>query len=146
MKKLFIIIIFLVFFNILSFMLGFLGVFPVTVEGGSYGDLDTSDSDTPASEEFVKDISGADFSDVMGIIFFGTNTESVIITFVLLGGAALLAYICHSPAPFVVAMIANVFIKTYQHSMNIMYQFSVNSYLMLIGTVGMILLFISVLV
>ena len=145
MKKLFVIILFMIMVNVFIIMFNAVNIFPVSLDSGqNYSDVDSAGNPTGA-EETLYDISGGyDFSDVLSIIFVDVNSDAtnILATVVMLGGAAFLAWLTRSPAPFVVAVIANVFKNTYVNSLDFLEQFPVNNYMMMAGMIGMIILLI----
>lgn len=135
MKSLYVIILFMVFFNVFCFAFAFFQVFPYEYGTGSatYGKINLTDEGTPA-EVIFKDVSGQNFGDIL-MIFFGDVTALAI-----LGGTIAASFIAHSPAPFVVGFIAVVIMRTYQNSISVFEQLPINNYLMLAGLFGMAIL------
>ena len=148
MKKLFVVVLFMVFINIFIIMfnsLGPNGLFPIQLDESE----DYKNGSDSSSEAYFKDISSFDASDVFKIIFFDTsqiNSDlgviSILASIVMMGGAAFIAWLTHSPAPFVVAVVANVFKNLYMNSIGFLEGFGINDYIMLVGMIGMIILLI----
>lgn len=134
MKTLYIIIIFLVMFNVFCFIGALFIPYGFGTAGASYGDIDTDDPVRTPSEVIFREVSNQDFSSII-MIFFG-NVESILI----LGGTALASYITSSPAPLVVGFLSTVMLATYKNSMTVFEQFEINNILMLAGLVGMVIL------
>ena len=140
MKKLFVIILFMIMVNVFIIMFSSMNLFPNSIEaGGNY-----SDANNETAEDVLYDVSGSDFGDVLGIIFVDVNSDplNILASVLMLGGAAFLAWLTRSPAPFVVAVVANVFKNTYVNSMDFLEQFPINNYLMMAGMIAMIILLI----
>ena len=140
MKKLFIIILFMILVNVFIIMFSSINLFPYDVdEGGNYT---SAENDT--AEGVLYDISGSDFGDILGIIFVDINSDplNILASVLMLGGAAFLAWLTRSPAPFVVAVVANVFKNVYVNSMDFLEQFPINNYLMMAGMIAMLILLV----
>jgi len=137
LKALYVIILFLVLFNVFCFIGALFIPYGFGTAGASYGDIDIADPDNPArtpSEVVFRKVSQQDFSSII-MIFFG-NVESILI----LGGTALASYITSSPAPLVVGFLSTVMLATYKNSISVFEQFEINNILMLAGLVGMVIL------
>lgn len=141
MKTIYIAVIFLVFFNIFCFMFAWFGVFPVegAYESGEY-DMNTTGETTPA-EYLQENLTGFDGGKIMSM-FFGnlSDAANILVTAVLLGGAAFIAWLTRSPAPFVLVFIGNIVLHLYLDSMVIFEHYPINNYLMLAFGMGMFLL------
>ena len=134
MKKLYTIILFIVFLNIINIMFVALNIFPTTYES----DLDVNE--TSQAEELYRTWSGGDFGDML-MIFFG-KAENIVALFAGLALSVVAAWITHSPAPFVVGMIGTVFLTLYNSTSGIFASYPINDYIMLLCSFGMIILFI----
>jgi len=145
MKKIYIIIIFLTFFNVFSFMTAWFGIFPTEYESGSaMYDVNTTDVTNTPGESIFEDITeGHDFTNILSIFFgdFGSLTGFAT-TLAILGVALIIAKWTHNIAPLVVAFLGIVVKNMYVHSMDIFEQFPINNYLMIGFGLGMILLFV----
>ena len=144
MKKLFVIIGFIILVNVFIIMFNSVNLFPVELDASqNYTGMDDS-GDTYTGDQAFEDISGYDFSSVLGIIFVDVNSDplNILASIAMLGGAAFLAWLTRSPAPFVLAVISNVFKNAYVNSMGFLEQFPINNYMMLGGMIAMILLLI----
>ena len=141
MKTLYVFMIFLIFFNIFAFMFAWLNIFPTTI--GLNEQFNISSDKTSAEQLFYNISGGFDINDMFAIFFFDINNISnVVVSGLVLTGAALVAWLTRSPSPFVVAFIGNIMFNMYQKSVAIFQQFPINNYLMLVGMFGMIMLFI----
>jgi len=141
MKKLFVIILFVIFVNVFIIMFNASNIFPTDIDpSGNYSDVTSGSS----AEDVLYDVNGYDFGDIMSIIFVDVNSDSmnILSSVLMLGGAALLAWLTRSPAPFVIAVVTNVFKNTYVNSIGFMEQFGVNDYMMMAGLIGMIILLV----
>jgi len=119
-------------------------IFPMTLDAGQNYSNINADGDPVDADSVLYDVSGTDFGDVFNIIFVdvSSDTWNILGTVAMLGGALFLAWVTHSPAPFVVAVIANVFKNTYVNSIGFLEQFPINNYMMLAGMLGMIILLV----
>lgn len=143
MKLIYVITLFLIFFNVFSFMFGMFLIFPYEY-GTDTSDYNlTTEEDNRPAEAVFEDISGQGFGNIL-LIFFGdiSSAGGILATLAIFGVAAVAAWLTHSPAPFVVAFVGNVMKNTYLNSVGIFEQFPINNYLMLAGMIGMIVLFI----
>jgi hypothetical protein len=140
MKKIYVIIIFLVFFNIFTFMFAsFENMFPYVYEGD-----DANFDINGTSEEIFMGVSGNFTFDDALKLFFGdiTNVPLLIASFATLGIAIAAAWLTRSPAPFVVGFLGNIMKNVYVNNIAIFEKLPINNYLMIIAGVGMILLFL----
>ena len=142
MKLIYIVILFMVFFNIFVFMFGYMNIFGEVYEGDSEHYNINESADQSNSEGFVEDVSDMSFGDVMYLFFGEIEGGNILGTVLTLGGALFLAWLTRSPAPFVLGFLANFMRVTYTNSMDVFEQMPTNGYMMLAGTVGMIFLFI----
>lgn len=145
MKKLYVIIIFLVFFNLVMFMFGSLNLFKVDYSGDESGfGVDKDGNVVGGGESVFENLSGADFTDLLGLFFVDlSDAGNFLSSLAILGVAALAAWITKSPAPFVVGFIGNIMKNIYVNSIGVFENLpGINEWMMLIGLVGMVLLFI----
>lgn len=141
MKKLYVIILFLVFINIFNIMFVAYNIFPSGYDGQSdYYDIDDADGNVSGGETLFEELSNADFGDIM-LLFFG-NAESILAIITTAAIAIAAAWLTKSPAPFVVAMVGGVFLTLYQRSIGIFQQYPINNFVMLACSIGMVILFI----
>jgi len=141
MKKMYVIIMFLIFFNVFTFLFaagGPLNLFPYAYGEGN-PNYNISDSENVSSEAVFEKASGIEPSDVFAV-FFGDDDTSIWSTLLLMGGAIALAYITHSAAPFVVVFVGNIMKNIYLKNIAVFNQFPVNNYLMIVLGIGMIIL------
>lgn len=134
MKKLYGIILFIVFLNIVNILFVTQGIFP-----GISGDQ-TVINDESEAEGLYTTWTDGDFGDMM-LIFFG-KAENIVALFAGLALSVTAAWITHSPAPFVVGMIGTVFLTLYNSTSAIFSNYPINNYIMLICSFGMIVLFV----
>jgi len=141
MKKLYIILLFLVFINIFNFMFVAYDIFPSGFEGQSDSyDIADADENTTSGEELFEQLSDADFGDLM-LLFFG-QADTILAFIVTASIAIAAAWLTKSPAPFVVAMIGGTFLTLYYRSTGIFEQFPINGFVMLACSVGIVILFV----
>ena len=138
MKKIYIVILFLIFFNTFTFLFASLSVFPYTYGTGN-PNYQIDEGENLSSEAVFENASGIGVNDVFSV-FFGDDDLSVFSSILLMGGAIALAWITHSPAPFVVVFVGNIMKNIYLKNMDVFNQFPVNNYLMLVVGIGMIIL------
>jgi len=115
-----------------------LNIFPITYGTGN-PNYNISDSENVSSEAVFENASGISVNDVFSV-FFGDDSTSIFSSLLLMGGALALAYITHSPAPFVVVFVGNIMKNIYLKNISVFNQFPVNNYLMLAVGIGMIML------
>jgi len=141
MKKLFIIVIFLIFFNIFCFMFAWFGVFPAEYDPPGH-DISVTGEDKTPGEVYIKDISGMDYGDMVSV-FFGdlSDTANIFLTFAIAGVAIVAAWLTHSPAPLVIAFVGNFARISYTNTIGVFNQLPVNNYFMLAFGAGMVILF-----
>ena len=130
----------MIFANIFIVMFNSLNLFTTSIQEGE----NFTDANGSNANQVLYDISGNDFGDIFGIIFVDIDSDilNILATVAMLGAAAFFAYLTKSPAPLVVAVVANVFKNTYVSSMAFLEQFPINNYLMLAGVAGMLILFV----
>lgn len=143
MKFIYVVTLFLIFFNIFSFMIAWAVPFEYGYGTGSEKYNVSSDEGTTPAETVFENVSGSDYGNILSI-FFGdlTSAANILISVAILGGAAFLAWLTRSPAPFVIGFLGNVMLNTYTNSIGIFQQFPINNYLMLAGLLGMLMLFV----
>lgn len=142
MKKLYVIIIFLIFFNIFSFMFGWFGVFPSEggYESGTY-DIGIDEDRTPG-EVYIENISGMNYGDMVSVFFGDLSDEANILSaFIIMGVGIIAAWLTHSPAPLVIAFVGNFARVSYLNTITVFNQYPINNYLMLAFGAGMVILF-----
>ena len=143
MKKLFIFIIFLIFFNIFCFMFAWFGVFPAEYDASSgVTDVNITGEGVTPGEVYIKDISGMDYGDMVSI-FFGDISDSanVLSAFIIMGVGLVAAWITHSPAPLVIGFVGNFARVSYINTMGVFNQYPINNFFMLAFGAGMVILF-----
>lgn len=145
MKRLYVIILFLIFFNIFTFMLPTLQIFPF-IEGfpTGYAAYNLTDTENASAQEIAEKSSGYDFNDVISLLIGDISSiAEIIATIGILGGALALAYITHSPTPLIIGVVANIMKNIYLNNLEVFESIpEINEYLMLASLVGMIILFI----
>lgn len=147
MKAVYVIIIFLVFFNIFAFMFGWFGMFPYEYDpdSGSFGSNVNTTGGVSSSDIVLGDISGHDDPfDMAMSIFFGDleGVGGLLSSLAILSLAGIAAWLTKSPAPFVVGFLGNMMKNTYLNSYDVFQQFPINNYLWLAMLIGMLLLFL----
>ena len=143
MKKIYIIIIFLIFFNIFSFMFAWFGAFPGEYDpsAGTY-DINTTGEGVTPGETYIENISGMDFGDMVSVFFGDLSDEANILSaFFIMGVGLVAAWLTRSPAPLVIAFIGNFVRVAYLNTMGIFNQYPINSYFLLAFGAGMVVLF-----
>ena len=141
MKLIYMVILFLIFFNVFTFLFvlgGPVGIFPYAYDTGNPG-YDIGEGENMSSEAVFENASEIGVSDVFNV-FFGSDDTALWTTLLMMGGAIALAYITHSPAPFVVVFVGNIMKNIYMMNRDVFNQFPVNNYLMLVVGIGMIIL------
>ena len=142
MKKLYIILIFLVFFNIFSFMFNAIELFPY-VYGEGNPSYNLSEYENKSSEEIAESASGYSYDDFLRIILGDVDSlGDMMLTVGILGAAIAMAWLTKSGAPLIIGVVGNLMKNMYIQNMAIFEQFPINNYLMLATGVGMVLLFI----
>jgi len=142
MKKLYIILLFLVFINIFNFMFIGFNIFPsgYDSQSDSYTDIEDSEGNVTAGEDLFKTLSNADFGEIM-LLFFA-NTESILTIVTTSAIAIAAAWLTRSPAPFVVGMIGGVMLTLYNNSIDLFAQFPINGFVTLACSIGVVIIFI----
>ena len=138
MKKIYVVILFLIFFNTFTFLFATLNVFPYAYGTGN-PDYDIVEGENISSEAVFENASGIGVSDVFSV-FFGDDDLSLFSSILLLGGALALAWITNSPAPFVVVFVGNIMKNIYLKNIDVFNQLPINNYMMLALGIGMIIL------
>ena len=143
MKKIYVVILFLVFLSIINVMFISMNIFPESEFSDEGFSVNSSDEPQAAESIFDELSDGISWSNVFNI-FFGKvdSLGSIAITLVLLGGAVLAAYLTHSPAPFVLLFMSNVLKNIYVEAQPVLDNYPINSYILILGMVGFIILFI----
>jgi len=147
LKKIYVIIFFLVFFNIFSFLFaigGPLNIFPYSYGTGNPS-YNITTGDNMSSQQVAENATGYTFDNALSLFFVNLDLKqgwNILFSVGILVGAALAAWVTKSPAPLVVGFIGNLMKNTYVNNMSIFNELPINSYIMLAVGVGMILLFI----
>ena len=147
MKLIYVVIIFLLFFNIFNFMFSWTSMFNYMYEpstGDAYSDINISEDELPPSESVFRDVTGGiDYGNVFSIFFGNFDSWADILTIAgLIGAAAALAWATKSLAPFVLVFLGNLIKNTYENSLGVFEQFPVNDYIWLIFGIGMAFLLV----
>ncbi len=134
MKFIYVIILFLVFFNIFSFMLSGLGIIPhdATVVGNYTEDM--------TGEEVFNETTGVDFDDVASLSM--NNLDLIAIA----AGGIVLSALFKSGAPFAVGIFLGLFVNTFRRSVGILYSFDINSYIVVAAIAGVTFLIVITLI
>lgn len=143
MKLIYTVILFLVFFNIFSFMIVYMDIIPYgfSPDDEQY-DVNVT-GDTIPGESTFKELTGFNVMQIIGI-FFGdlSSVGGVLATIAIIGIASVAAWLTHSAAPFVVAFLGNIVRVTYVNSMGVMTQFEINPYINLAISIGICFLIV----
>ena len=143
MKLVYVMILFLVFFNVFSFMSIYMGIFPYNYNVDDEGyDINVTGESIPGEGTFKK-LTGHNVMNVL-TIFFGdlSSAGGLLTTLAIFGVAAVAAWLTHSPSPFVVAFLGNTVRVTYENSYNVFYQFEINPYIQLAIGIGICFLIV----
>jgi len=144
MKKIYVIILFLIFFNIFTFMFSVLNIFPYAYGTGNPSYNITSDENM-SSQTVFENTTGMDISygDILRL-FIGNiaNLGDLLLSIGILGASIAAAWLTRSAAPFIVGFIGNIMKNIYATNIAVFNQFPINNYLMLAAGVGMIILFL----
>lgn len=143
MKLMYVVMLFLIFFNLFSFMSIGLEIFPYEY-GTDYENFDINvTADTVPGQDTFKDLTGLDPLDVFGI-FFGDISEgaNLLITVAAFGVAVAAAWLTHSTAPLVVAFLGNLIRVTFTKSYSTFYQFEIDPYIQLAFGLGILFLLV----
>ena len=92
MKKLYVFILFLVFFNVFVFMFSSLGIFTYTYPGDAsdFG-IDDAENIPGTGEGVFENLSGAGFNDLLGLFFADlSDAGNILISLAILGVAVIL--------------------------------------------------------
>lgn len=145
MKKIFLFLFFMIFFNIAAFAVSSMNIFPHSIYGdATHYDLSDSD-DLPTAETVFQRLvtnTGGDIAEFMGVEL---TFSAVILGMATLGG--IIAVATKSMIPFVVGLIGSLFVLMYSNSRSIFDQIMGNlggsvQYLVLMIGVGVLLLFV----
>lgn len=136
MKLIYMFLLFMIFFNIFSFMLGDLGIFSYIVEGDE-STYNLSDIEERSEGDVFEDISGAGWGSVLSL-----DKEVWALIGVVMGGAVILAWAMHSPYPIAVGLFLATFVNVYINSKSIFSSFDVNPYITMVFGVGILVLFV----
>jgi len=123
-------------------MFAMLNIFPYAYGTGN-PTYNITEGENMSSHSVYENASGFSYNDAISI-FFGdlSDATNILVSALILGGAAFLAWLTRSPAPFVVAFVGNIMKNTYVNNMAVFNQFPINTYIMLAVGIGMIILFV----
>jgi len=144
MKKIYVFLFFLIFLNIFNIMFISLNIFQTEEYGQNPNFPVDSSGDPQDSEQLFENLAdGITWNNIIAIFFGDTeNIFSLGLSLVLMGAAVLAAWKTHSPAPFVLLFMVNILVNMYQMSKPALENYPINSYLLLVGAIGFMLLFI----
>lgn len=134
MKLIYIIIIFMAFFNIFSFMLGELGIFSYVVHSDE-AMWNLSDTTEGTDQELFERVSEQSWSDLL-------NLDPVALALMggTIAGTIALAWAMHSPYPLAVGLFLATFINMYGNSRSIFSQLEINPYIRMAMGFGLLIL------
>jgi len=140
MKKIYIFIIFMIFFNIMTFMVSWFGIFPG--EGSELG-AEYTDESSPG-EDYIESLSdGLNAGDAVSIFLGDFNSlEGALASIIIIAGSIGAAILIHSPAPLVLGFAGTIAKNMYLNAFDIFGNYNVNSYFMMAFGAGMVILFI----
>lgn len=131
MKFIYTILLFLIFFNVFSFLLVGLNIIPYEV--------------SHQSDAYTPDMTGEGLFENLSTVNFETITtlslDNLDLLVIVAGGLGM-ALLMRSPAPFAVGLFLGVFINTFRKSIAIMQSFDINQHIVTAAIVGVIFLFI----
>lgn len=145
MKQLYVVMLFVIFFNIFAFMFASINLFPYVSSEGVNEDWNISDGENLSAENLTEQSTGYSFDNILSYFFMDIkdlNPINLLITLATLGGAVIAAYITRSPAPLVVGFVGNMVKNVYINNYTIFESLPLNNYMMLAVGVGMIILFL----
>jgi len=131
MKFIYVIILFLVFFNLASILVAGLGIIPY--EYTIMGDLYTEDA---SGETVFANLSNVSFENAADMMLGNASVIALIV------GGGVLAWITHSPAPLALALFLGVFITTFKRSITIFSGMGINNVMWVMGLAGMAFLIV----
>ena len=142
MKKIYVVILFLIFFNIFTFLFATLDIFPYAYGTGNPS-YNITDDENMSSQSVAENATGYSYDNILRV-FLGdiTNLGDLLLSIGILGASIAAAWLTRSAAPFVVGFVGNIMKNIYVTNMTVFNQFPINSYLMLALGVGMIILFL----
>lgn len=145
MKKLFIIVIFMIFFNIFCFMFAWFGIFPAEYETDTGSiDVNTTGSMQTPGEQYINTMSdGLTFGNIVSI-FLGRfdSLSGFLASIVLIAGAVAASVLMHTPAPLVIGFVGTFVKNLYLNASEIFARYPVNNYFMMAFGAGMLILFV----
>ena len=142
MKKIYVIILFLIFFNLFTFMLAWLDVFPYAYGTGNPS-YNITDGENISSQVVAENATGFSYDNILRIFLGDLSTAGgILATIAFYGAGVVAAWLTRSAAPFVVVFIGNIMKNTYVTNMDVFNQFPVNTYFMAAVGIGMIILFV----
>lgn len=135
MKFIYIILLFMIFANIFTFLFASIGVIPYTIEvsGDTY---ELNDITNVEGEQAFERITEIDFDDVVSL-----SLKNVDLLLIAAGGIAM-AILMRNPAPFAVGLFLGIFINTFRRSTALFYGFQADAYLTLAAMVGVIFIIV----
>lgn len=138
MKKLYIVIFFLIFVNIINIMVVGLGMFPSSYVEESDENITNVSEGEEVFEYWTDD--DFDFGDILGLMFGSTGSVAALVLGI--GGSVGLSWLTHSTAPLAVGVLASVFAAIYVNTINIFNSYPIHNYIFLACTIGMVVLFV----
>lgn len=145
MKKIFLFLFFMIFFNIAAFAVSSMNIFPYSIYGdATHYDLSNSD-DLPTAEIMFQRLVTNTNGSVAKFMGVELTFSTVILGMATLGG--IIAIATKSMTPFVVGLIGSLFVLMYSNSRLIFDQITGNlggsvQYLVLMIGVGVLILFV----
>ena len=136
MKLIYAILLFMMFFNIFSFMFGDLNIFAYTIEGDE-STYNLSNIEEQTDSGIFEDVSGAGWGGVLSL-----DRDVWALIGVVMGGALFLSWAMHSPYPIAVGLFLSTFINVYLNSRSIFSQLEVNPYITMAFGLGIVVLFV----
>lgn len=133
MKKIYIIIFFMMFFNIFVLLFNNLGLFNYEGSGDEVNYNIDNTTGAISSESLVEDITGQE-----NVLSWGGLGTVALIAGIVGGGLA--GWITSSPYPIGVGLFLGTFANVYVNSRSVFEQFQVNPYLLLALGAGVIIL------
>lgn len=142
MKFIYIILMFMVFVNIFTFMFAYLDIIPYQIlVGDQYYEL--NDVTNMRGEDVFFQISNYNFSDVTGTLNLISSVLSGNLDFLGIVAAGIGASIfLHSASPLAVSIFLGVFVNTFRRSSSVFYGFQANEYLIVAAMAGVIFMFV----
>ena len=139
MKKIYVLLFFMIMVNLVSIMFATQHIFDTSDQHGNQYTQNMSGSSD--GEKIFGDITSQNFGDVIYIFLGGASGILGFLTTASVSIAA--AWLTHSPAPFVVGMIAGTFLTMYNNTSSMFSEYSeLNSFVFLACSLGMVFIFI----